>query len=225
MRAVALALLSAAALAACNPSAPGGGGGEEGGAASSQADSDVFPNLANASYRAEATITDDNGRSMPIVMIRSGGMQRMEMSTSEGQSTVITNGETGEAFMITTAAGQTMAMRMSGMNQVSNPADAWSGELAATAVPGGPCTAAGVTGREWNRVENGVAKAACVTGDGILLRATDGDRTVWETTRVERGPQSADLFVLPEGVRVVDLGNMGGVADALQRARSGQQDQ
>ena len=45
MRISALALFSACVLAACNPSAPSGGG--------------LFPNLTDASYRAEATISGD----------------------------------------------------------------------------------------------------------------------------------------------------------------------
>lgn len=226
MRVAAIALLSTLALAACNPSAPAGGQGgstsatSESGSAPSAGDS-IFPNLTQAAYRAEATITGSNGRSMPVVMIRSGHKMRMEMSTSEGQSTVISNSDTGEAFMITNAAGQVMAMRMSGLNEVSNPSDAWSAELAATATPAGPCSAAGVNGTQWSRIDSGVTKTACVTSDGILLRATEGDRTVWETTSVQRGPQSDTLFTLPEGVRVVDLGNMRGVADALARAKSG----
>ncbi len=53
-----------------------------------------------------------------------------------------------------------------------------------------------------------------MTNDGIILRAQEGDRLTWEATRVQRGPQSDDLFVLPPGVQVMDLGAMMGPAAA-----------
>jgi hypothetical protein len=60
-----------------------------------------------------------------------------------------------------------------------------------------------------------------VTDDGIILRATDDERVVWETTSVQRGPQSADLFVLPPGTQVMDLGNMGEMMNqALEAAKN-----
>jgi hypothetical protein len=51
-------------------------------------------------------------------------------------------------------------------------------------------------------------RTACVTADGIILRAKEGDRIVWETTAISRGPQDAALFALPAGVKVVDVRDM-----------------
>ena len=83
----------------------------------------------------------------------------------------------------------------------------------------GACTVAGVEGSEWSRTEEGVAKTVCVTDDGIFLRGTEGGRTTWEATRVVRGPQPADQFAAPEGVRVMDMSNMGGMMDAIQQGQ------
>ncbi len=208
MRSAALALVSVCALAACNPAAPGGGG--------------LFPDLTRGAYRAEATISHEDGSTMPVVMIRDGQKQRMEFDSPQGPSVFIANGETGEAFMISSTGGQTMAMRMSGGegNQFTDPAKEWSAELAATATRTGSCSVAGQSGAEWTRVEEGVNNTVCVTDDGIVLRAREGERTVWETTSIQRGPQDASLFTLPPGVQVMDLSNLGQAMEAMEKARS-----
>lgn len=211
MRSAFLALVSVCALAACNPSAPSG----ENAAPSV---SDVFPNLTSAAYRAEATITRE-GQNIPVVMIRDGQKLRMEINAPQGQSTMITNAETGESFIIATAMGQTHAMRLQQQDN-EDPAADWQGEMGA-ATRTGSCSVAGENGAEWTREENGAPQTACVTSDGIILRATEGGQTVWETTSVQRGPQSAELFTLPPGVQVIDLNNMGAaMEDMMARARA-----
>jgi putative hemolysin len=213
MRLVAV-LVASLALVACNP---GGGTGAD------QADAPgggLFPSLTDAAYRAEGNIMRD-GQQMPIVMIRSGNKMRMEIATPEGQSIIVSNGDTGESFVLTNAAGRTMAMRTSAATeQFSDPIQDWQGELATTATRTGNCSGAGQSGAEWARTEEGVPHAVCVTQDGIILSAREGDQTVWETTRVERAPQPAELFELPDGVQVIDLNNIPGMADALERARA-----
>jgi hypothetical protein len=204
MRVAVLALVSACALAACNPSTPSGGG--EQGASSSGAG--LFPSLFQTAYRAEAVVTDESGATTPMVMIRDGRKLRMEMAGPQGQMTIITNGDTGESYMITTAGGRTMAMRTT-LDQQDLPSANWEDELAETATRTGSCSAAGQSGGEWTSQEGGVVSTACITDDGIILRATEGDRVVWETTRVQRGPQNPALFALPAGVQVMDLGQLG----------------
>lgn len=212
MRNLAVAFVTAALLAACNQQGP-----------AQQADTGgIFPDLTGASYRAEATITHDAG-TMPIVMIRDGQRQRIEMMTPAGATTMIVNPDTGESYVITGASGQQVAMRME-LEGFEDPAEDWSAEVSADARRTGACSVAGENGSEWTREEGGSAHTVCVTNDGIILRATEDGRTVWETTRVQRGPQSAELFTLPAGVQVMDLGNMmrdGGAAmqQALERAR------
>ncbi len=215
MRRAVLGLVSVCALAACGQGAQqqsadaGGGGG-------------LFPDLSTAAYRAEATLSNQDGESIPVVMIRDGRKMRMEMNATEGASTLITNGDTGESFLLTNQGGRLMAIRATGLDQgLANPGDAWQGELSESATRTGSCSVAGETGAEWTKTttEDGT-DTVCVTEDGIILRATDDGRTVWETTRVERGAQSASLFVLPDGVEAVDLGNMGALMNqALEAAK------
>ncbi len=217
MRKFALALVSVCALAACGPSTQTASTPE------APADGNVFPDLSGTSYRAEATLTNSDGASMPVVMVRDGGKMRLEINAPEGASTIITNGETGESFVITTHNGRQMAIRASGMDQsLTNPIDNWQGELADhNATRSGSCSVAGENGAEWTKTttEDGT-DTVCVTEDGIILRATDDGRVVWETTSVQRGTQNAALFTLPEGVQAVDLGNMGGMMnEALEAAK------
>lgn len=208
MRKSILLLVAAGALAACNPSAENEAGGAESG---------VFPDLASASYRAEATITDERGQTIPVVLMRDGPRQRMEFTTAEGRSVIITNAETGESLILAEQGGRTYAMRATvDSSQFEDPSMAWGGQLAATATRTGGCSVAGQNGSQWTRSENGAISTACVTNDGIILRAAEGDRVVWETASVERGPQPASQFELPPGVQVMDMGNVGGMMDALK---------
>ena len=208
MRVLALALVSAFALAACNPSAPGAGGGN--------ADSGGFP-TTTASYRADATLTDpDSGQAVQAVQYRDGGNVRMEMP---GMVTIL-NSTTREAFSITEMEGRRVAMRLpfDTINQTVRAFQADPGTLTRV----GSCSGAGENGTEWAHVDpnNGKQTTSCVTSDGILLRATAEGQTAWETTSVQRGSQSAELFVLPEGVQVMDLGNMSAIAEAMEKAKA-----
>lgn len=212
MRTVALAIVSVLLLSACNQSAPAGGDAETAG-------SELFPNLTDAAYRAEGQIMRD-GQTLPVVMIRDGNKLRMEVGTPQGQSVIISNGETGESLIIATAAGRTFAMRADG-EQFQDPAQDWQGDIATSATRTGACSRAGESGAEWTRTEEGGTNVACVTNDGIILLAQHNGQVVWQTDSVQRGPQSADLFTLPPGVQVMDLNNISGVAAAIERARGG----
>ena len=213
MRAAILALASMCALAACGQNAEQAGGSSGGG---------LFPDLTRTAYRAEATITNQDGEASPIVMIRDGQKSRIEVTSGEGVFTVITNGDTGETFVLTNQGGRTMAIRSNGGSEgFTDPADAWQGELSQNATRTGTCSVAGENGAEWTKTttEDGT-DTVCVTEDGIILKATDDGRVVWETTSVQRGAQSADLFVLPEGVQAIDAGNFGGLLnDAIEAAK------
>ena len=214
MRAAVLALICGCALAACNPTAPSNESVSGGG---------LFPDLTRTAYRAEANLFNQDGETIPVVMIRDGRKMRMEYNAAdEGAATIIANGDTGESFVITTQGGRAMAIRASGLDQgLTDPADAWQGELSESATRTGTCSVAGESGAEWTKTtaEDGT-DMVCVTDDGIILRATDDGRVVWETTQVQRGAQSADLFVLPPGVQAMDLGNMGALMnEAIEAAK------
>lgn len=224
LRHAALVLASALALAACNPNAQKAGQDGAGGQQQANgAGSGAFPNLLGASYRAEGVITSANGHSVPVVMIRSGGKMRMEMSRGdEGNVVIINNSDTHEAFSIFDRGGHQMAMRMdTSSNELANPVDMWRSELGES-TPTGPCTHAGQVGSGWRRDKNGTPRTVCVTNDGIILLMKEGERTTWDTTNVQRGPQDPALFALPAGVQVMDLSNMRGAAEAVQRMRAAQ---
>lgn len=216
MRVIVLSFIAALGLAACGRSAPPGesaqnetpGGG-------------VFPDLAQASYRAEATVTDNDGRTAPMVMIRSGGKLRMEVSAPEGNAIIITNAADGESIIISSMGGRQVAMQVNDADQFKDPAAEWGAELASAATRTGSCSVAGENGSEWTRSDEEGEQTTCVTADGIILRAGTAGRTTWETTRVERGPQDAALFEVPPGVQVLDLNNVRGMAEAFGRANDG----
>jgi len=227
---VAALLVSALALAACGKApasgavhAPSTGAANPGGVVGN-----LFPNLFQASYRAEATITPRTGQAMPVVVIRSGQNVRMEMDTRGGHVTVIQNPEAHHAYTIMNMAGRQVAMEAdtSGeQNPLSqDPIQAWANRQGYTIVRGGPCAGAGQTGTEWTSTRAATAErpavsnTACVTGDGIILQVKEGERVTWQTTSVTRGPQDAALFSLPPGVRVMNLGNAGALIAGMRNA-------
>lgn len=213
MRRLVLAVVSVCALVACNPSAPAGQ------SAATDGGGGAFPNLNAAAFRAEATLTHSDGQSIPVVMIRDGRKMRMEVNAPQGATTIINNGDTGESFVITTQGGRQIAIRADSLGDTfQNPIDDWQGELAQSATRTGNCTVAGETGAEWTKTtEADGTDTVCVTDDGVILRITDDGRVAWETTSVQRGPQAATLFTLPEGVQTLDLGNA--LNQALEAAK------
>lgn len=166
MRRLVVALVSVCALAACGQNAP------QQNADASANGGGPFPDLSHAAYRAEATLSSHEGETMPVVMVRDGRKIRMEMNAGSSATTFITNGETGETFLVTNQGGRQMAIRASGMDDV-DPAEAWQGDLTQTATRTGSCSVAGESGAEWTKTtaEDG-ADTVCVTDDGIILRAT-----------------------------------------------------
>jgi hypothetical protein len=70
----------------------------------------------------------------------------------------------------------------------------------------GSCTAANTNGHEWQPRDDsaGVERTACITDDGVVLRLKEGNRTLFEATKLDRGPQSPALFGVPPGYQVID---------------------
>lgn len=216
MRFAIAAVAAALTLAACGQSgAPG---------QSANPLESAFPNLFQTQYRAEGVYNDGQGQSGQIAMVRAGRNHRMEF-TSDGQAmAIITNTDAQEAYILTTMAGRQTAMRLPlTAEQVQDPFADWTDGTNATQV--GPCAVAGEVGVEWSipAGEGQTApETACVTGDGIILKATQNGVTTWEMTSVQRGPQSAALFTIPEGAQVMDMGAMAG---AMQNAIAAQKAQ
>lgn len=210
MRKLMIAAFASAALAACGQQsdAPGGaaGGGE------------MFPNLLGGSYRAEGTARQpDSGTEIQVVQYRGGGKMRMEMMTPAGQLITIMDPGAREAYSLSSAMGRKMAMKISyeeaetpGVNTEIDPASV-------TRV--GPCSGAGESGTEWEHADSDSATRTCVTGDGVILRSTHNGAVVWETTKIERGPQDPALFAVPADYQVVDMNDLGAAIGQLKAAR------
>lgn len=68
----------------------------------------------------------------------------------------------------------------------------------------GTDTVAGVPCTLWQTTDlRGSVVLACITADGVLLRASVGGHPVIEAKTVTYGPQPASLFAVPEGYHVV----------------------
>ena len=184
----------------------------------------AFPNIFQTAYRAEGVFNNGEGQSGQVAMIRSGRNHRMEFANNGENVAIITNIDAQEAYILTTMGGRQMAMRMPlTAEQAQDPFADWTEGTNATQV--GPCAVAGEVGVEWSLpAEEGQAgpETACVSGDGIILKATQNGQTTWEMTSVQRGPQSAALFTIPDGVQVMDMGAMAG---AMQNAIAAQKAQ
>lgn len=232
MRVAALVVVSALALAACSkpaengaaaPGSPQAGASNPGGVVGN-----MFPNLFQASYRMEATVTTSNGQSMPMAMIRSGENMRMEMDTHGQHVVVIHNAATHQGYTLMNMAGRQVAMQvdMTGTDS-QDPLSMWRNTEGYTITRGGPCAGAGQTGTEWTSTKAATADepaeshTVCATSDGIVLQVKDGDRVAFQTTSVQRGPQDPTLFNLPPGVQVMNMGNAAAMM-AAARNRSKQ---
>jgi hypothetical protein len=78
---------------------------------------------------------------------------------------------------------------------------------AAAAVRQGADTVAGLACVDWDMTDAaGEAARLCVTGDGVLLRARAGGRTLLSAETVHYGPLDAGLFQVPAGYAHRKLG-------------------
>jgi hypothetical protein len=83
----------------------------------------------------------------------------------------------------------------------------WAALGANNAKSVGACEVAGQQGHEWQPSQApapGVERTACITADGIVLRVRENSRTLFEATNLQRGPQSASLFGIPQGYQMID---------------------
>lgn len=191
------AAIAALMLCACTPPDP----------TAETKSAEVAPNITQASYRIEGLTTDDAGKATPMVMARQGNKLRVETATDQGPATIIIDKDAGEAFVIGAMAGQAVAMRMP-IESMQNEIDGLLGEFTSgDSRQVGACSVAGEIGAEWEKLnEDGETERACLTGDGVFLRASTNGKVRWEASRVMRGPQSADLFAAPAGIQVMDMG-------------------
>jgi hypothetical protein len=218
MRMIAAIALAALALAACGKPATQSAqtNGASSAAAPQSGGGGLFPDLFAASYRLEAIAMHD-GKTTPMVMVRSGRKMRMEMQTNDGPVIVILDPDTQQSIMVVNQGGRQMAIRTSN-TPINDINERIRTEMAAKAHRTGSCSVANEHGQQWEHVDDGGANPSvvCITDDGIPLRSTENGQITWEATSLQRGPQSADNFRAPAGVRVMDLGP--GAAAAMAAA-------
>lgn len=71
----------------------------------------------------------------------------------------------------------------------------------------GGCYVAGQHGHWWQErttMKGLQSRAACVTSDGIVLEVRQGDKALFQATRVQRGRMSASLFAIPASYQRLD---------------------
>jgi hypothetical protein len=197
----------AAALAACGP--PGGGEIVAEKPVNAFAKPDVFPPLYQVAYRAEAIAANNDPRAptTPVTIYRDGRQTRIDMTAPGiGQGAVVIDPTSGDAVFLMSQADRQLAMKMPARDVPKTAEAQWSEAAGAAFV--GACAGAGEVGGEWSLGEGASQRTACVTADGIILRAKDGGRIVWETTAISRGAQDAALFAVPAGAKIVDVRDM-----------------
>lgn len=218
MRLIAVAAVAVLALAACNQntSSSSSAASAQTSAAAPSSGGGAFPNMADAHYRIEATMTQGS-RSIPVVMTRDGAKLRMDMTVEDHAQTMIVNPETHESLMLINMRGNQMAMRIPEAQVTDITADWRNEQTRANVRRTGDCAVAGEHGGVWTHADkDSHTSTACVTDDGIPLQITRDGATMLETSKVERGPQAAALFAAPPGVRVMNASGLGGMLGQLQ---------
>jgi len=217
MRLIALAACAVLALAACSkpsPSASSATTSSSAASAGAPLGGGAFPDLFSGSYREEGTLTL-SGHSAPFVTYRAGHKMRLELDTPNmGHTIAIVDPDAHLMVNIVSMGGQQMGFRMTDDKAIPDASAQWR-SIASESHRTGECAVAGEHGQVWEHADAGGAnpRSVCVTGDGVLLRATNNGETTWQATVVQRGPQSEDLFRAPQGVRLMELGP--GAASAL----------
>jgi hypothetical protein len=207
-----IAAASLAVIAGCSPQAP---------APSTDKAAPAAPGAAQGIatefrlMQAETTAKSGATRQGPMdgKLYRSGDKTRMEFNDPERGPVVIITTAT-ETILIGTEDGKTAAIKvplqgLADMVGVSLPDFAkgeWlTSEDGSKATQVGPCSAAGESGTLYRVVEPDRTGEACVAADGVILEGKENGTVVWQTTKVTRGPQPAELFTTPPGIEVVDM--------------------
>jgi hypothetical protein len=192
-----------------------------------------YPEFAQNAYRIEGLTHDPNGGAPTrTVIYRDGPLMRVEASLPQyGPAVVVFDQATNAAYVIASTAsntapasapaqpaapGQTaaapaapatgVAVRLADADAPQPMETAWAalGEDNARSV--GRCEVAGERGHEWapRDAAAGVERTACISDDGIVMRVRENNMVLWEATALERGPQAASLFGVPQGYRMID---------------------
>jgi Domain of unknown function (DUF4412) len=147
---------------------------------------------------------------MTTVMRHHSGKMRIDVDNMgmKGYMLMERNGKVATMIM-EPAPGTKMAMEID-LSQASaanaGPTDLWNmkGERIGTdRILGESCD-------WWQAEQNGKKSKACITPDGIPLKAVDAqtNQAMWEVVRLERRPQDPALFVVPPDAQRMQMPNM-----------------
>lgn len=212
MRIAVLVMVSVLAIASCGPSAPSNDATKDGSTTAASV-SEPPPQASAVSFRQEATLIRPDGTIMPEVLIHDGAKIRTEMNGPSGSIINIVNSDTHEAISLMQMGGRTIATRtdLSQMQTSAPAADqvtAFRAQLQSRAHRVGSCSAGGENGSEWTVDAPAGAgdvtgsRSMCMTSDGIMIQMKQNGRVVFDTQRLQRGPQDPTLFQVPLGVQV-----------------------
>ena len=187
-------------------------------------DRPVFPPARDVAVTYRVTIAQPN--TPPEVVLRYSAAQdrfRLDGSLPGGALAgyVLVDHKSGHASIVVEKLGLMMdAPRHAGLDQ------AFMLENGRRFARQGSDTVAGLGCTVWHIDGDAASGTACVTADGVLLRASGRDRKgrtgSVEATQVEYGPQAEALFVPPPNVHRLDLATgPGGGANGLAGLLSG----
>ncbi len=190
----------------------------------------VFDQSTNAAYVLNPTVQPSVATNTPVVADSDAPAAAPAASIPQAEApstatiaapaTTAPNGAPQTATAGPRAVG--VAVRIADADAPQPLETAWAALGASNAKSVGSCQVAGQQGHEWQPAQApapGVDRTACITQDGIVLRVRENNRTLFEATNVQRGPQSANLFGIPQGYQVIDPAavaeRVGAVTDQL----------
>lgn len=156
-------------------------------------------------FVTEGTMTSGKG-SNPATMRHSGGKMRFDTEAQGHPAAVYIDIATRTVTVVSERMGQKIAMKVDPerAGEAMNFLDRDARRVGEARIAGESCDEFEFEGGKGHMVR------ACVTRDGISLRARDvsRNRVLWEAKRVTRGPQGADLFVVPRDAIPLQIPNM-----------------
>jgi hypothetical protein len=194
-----------------------------------------FPDFSAKQYRVEGNRTLPGTEfSGPAIFYRDDERLRYEgILEHHGVVTVVYDPVRKTAYMLDSStsrrrlfAGETpqrLAMQLSEADTPQPLEAAWAMLGPQNTRSFGRCRIAGERGNLWRPREPiapDVERTACITPDGIVLQLTENDTVLFEATSVERGPQAASLFEIPETYRIMNNAELAQLEDEAIESRA-----
>jgi hypothetical protein len=146
-------------------------------------------------FAAEGTITSGKEGSSPATMRQSGGRLRLDTQAKGHPTSLFVDIASHTATVVSERMGQKIAMKIDPERaaEAINFLDRDAKRVGEARIAGESCDEF-----EFETGKNHTIRA-CITHDGISLRARDMSRhrVLWEARSVTRAPQNADIFIVP----------------------------